>query len=125
MKKMLVVAVLAFGVAALYAGDGHKKGEHGKNCPAVGKKMAESSSVEVTGKLLCRQCNLHQSDHCEKVFQPSNDETKLIAVCPGSKVDLEKVSEEGEALLGIKGKMVKFDDGTEMLMIESATKRNS
>src|SRR5512141_377057 len=103
-----------------YAGDG-------KTCAmgdkAAHKMEADGKAVEMTGKLLCKHCNLHQSETCEKVFQPSSDEKTLYAVCSHSKVDVEKVSEEGAATLRIKGKLVNCaEDGKEELMIEEATK---
>ncbi len=87
------------------------------NCPLKGKKIAETTSVELTGKLLCRKCNLKQTETCEKVFQPSGSET-LLAVCLGGELKkAESVSEHGEATLEIGGELVKAEDGSSMLRI--------
>ena len=123
MKKTVLVLALVLGLTSLvaYAGDG-------KTC-AMGHKAGHSMEsdgkpFEMTGKLLCKHCNLHQTETCEKVFQPSNDEKTLYAVCDHSKVDVEKVGEEGTAVLHVKGKLVKCskEGGKEELMIEEATK---
>ncbi len=116
MKKIVVAFVTILALAALVAYAGDDK-------PGCAMKSTEGKSVEMTGKLLCKHCNLHQSETCEKVFQPSNDEKTLYAVCSHSKIDVEKVSEEGTAVLQIKGKIVKCaEDGKEELMITEATK---
>ena len=117
MKKavLALATILVFAALAAYAEDPKP------NCPMM--KAGEGKAVELTGKLLCKHCNLHQSETCEKVFQPSNDEKTLYAVCSHSKVDVEKISEEGSAVLHIKGKIVKCaEDGKEELLIEEATK---
>jgi hypothetical protein len=117
MKRIVLalVTILAFAALVAYAGDPKP------TCPMA--KSAEGKAVEMTGKLLCKHCNLHQSESCEKVFQPSNDEKTLYAVCDKSKIDVEKVSEEGTALLHIKGTLVKCaEDGKEELVIDEATR---
>ncbi len=124
MKKLIFAFAIVFAIAALAAYADDPK----PSCPMMndhhGQAAApEGKAVELTGKLLCKHCNLHQSETCEKVFQPSNDEKTLYAVCSHSKVDVEKVSEEGTAVLRIKGKLVKCaESGKEELMIEEATK---
>jgi hypothetical protein len=125
MKKLVPVFALMLGLVAMfaYAGDGKTCAMGDKNSAAHAKAMEQGKAVDMTGKLLCKHCNLHQSETCEKVFQPSSDEKTLYAVCEHSKVDVEKVSEEGSAVLHIKGKLVKCaEDGKEELMIEEATK---
>lgn len=120
MKKLVVfVFALALTLGIAVAGEGHK---HGKSCPVDGKKVSEKKPIEMTGKLLCKHCNLHKSDTCEKVFQPAADTAKLIEICPSTKVDLETLSEEGAATVAIKGSLVKCEDGTEMLVIDTAKK---
>lgn len=101
------------------AGEAH---DHGAACPMKEKKIASKNDVEMTGKLLCMHCNLHKEDKCRKVFQAADNSEKLYDICPSTEVDLEKVSEEGSATVIIKGKLVKAEDGTEMLKIESANK---
>lgn len=101
------------------AGEAH---EHGAACPMKDKKIASKNDVEMTGKLLCMHCNLHKEDKCRKVFQSADNAEKLYDICPGTEVDLEQLSEEGAATVTIKGKLVKAEDGTEMLKIESAKK---
>ncbi len=122
MKKAVIalVAIFAFAALAAYAAE-QKPSDSKPTCPMA--KSAEGRAVEMTGKLLCKHCNLHQSETCEKVFQPSDDEKTLYAVCDRSKVDVEKVSEEGMAVLHIKGMLVKCaEDGKEELVINEATK---
>lgn len=115
MKKTLVLALaFLFLTVGLFAAEE-------KTCKMANESAAKT--VEMTGKLLCKHCNLHQQETCEKVFQPADDEKTLYAVCSHSKIDVEKVSEEGKANLRIKGKLVKCaEDGKEELMIEEATK---
>ncbi len=127
MRKLVLVFAVMLSAVALFAYAGDDKGKTcprgDKNSAQHAKAMEQAKAVEMTGKLLCKHCNLHQQENCEKVFQPSNDEKTLYAVCDQSKVDVEKVSEEGAAVLHIKGKIVKCaEDGKEELMIEEATK---
>jgi hypothetical protein len=105
-------------------GDGHSCAmtEHA-NCPMKGKKVTETKDVTLTGKLLCRHCNLKQTKTCEKVFQPAGTET-LYAVCLGGELaQAEKASEHGEATLEVSGQLVKAEDGSAMLKIASAKKK--
>jgi hypothetical protein len=105
--------------------DGHacSMTEHAA-CPFKGKKIAETTQVALTGKLLCRHCNLHQTDTCEKVFQPTGAEQTLYAVClGGEKEQAERASEHGEATLEVTGELVKAEDGSSMLRILSAKKK--
>lgn len=119
MKKFVAFTfALALSLGVAVAGEGHK---HGKSCPVDGKKVTEKKAVEMSGKLLCRHCNLHETESCEKVFQAAGAE-KTLTICPSTKVDLEKLSEEGAATVAIKGHLVKCEDGTEMLMIDEAKK---
>lgn len=120
MKKLILVVFLALSVTALFAG------EHGKNCKMKDASLSEAKSVDMTGKLLCKHCNLHLQENCEKVFQPSNDEAKLYPICEASKGDLEAMSDEGKAIVHVKGKIVKCEkDGKEELLIEEITKVDS
>lgn len=117
MKKLVLVLFLAFSVTALFAGDA------GHACKMKDAKAAEAKAVEMDGKLLCKHCNLHVQDTCEKVFQPSGDEARLYPICEGSKGDLEAMSEEGTAVVHVKGKIVKCEkDGKEELLIEEISK---
>lgn len=118
MKKLAMILSLLLATGAVFAGE-----EHGKGCKMGDKTATAGKSVEMTGKLLCRHCNLHETETCEKVFQPASDTKTLYKVCSSSKVDVEKVSEEGTATLLIKGKLVKCaEDGKEELMIDEAVK---
>ena len=125
MKKLVIIFAVAVGLVAFfaYAGDDKTCPMGDKNSPAHAKAMEQAKPVDMTGKLLCKHCNLHQSETCEKVFQPSGDEKTLYPVCEHSKVDVEEVSEEGTAVLHIKGKLMKCaEDGKEEILIEEATK---
>lgn len=143
MKKLMMLlvallAVAAFAVAGEEKSCNHAKGEataaagdHScaepgsmhANCPLKGKKIAETADVTLEGKLLCRHCNLKQQDTCEKVFQPAGSET-LIAICSGSDLKAaEAVAEHGEAVISVSGKLVKAEDGSQMLKIEKAKKK--
>ncbi len=105
-------------------GDGHtcSMTEHA-NCPLKGKTVAETTDVTLSGKLLCRKCNLHQTETCEKVFQPDGTET-LYAVCLGGEIEkAESASEHGEATLEVSGKLLKAEDGSSMLRILTVKKK--
>jgi hypothetical protein len=144
MKKLIFVVIGLFAIAgfAFAGGPGcdhkaaapqeqHAEGEghtcsmtEHANCPLKGKKIAETTKVSLTGKLLCRHCNLHQTETCEKVFQPAGDEKTLHAVCLGGEIkQAESASEHGEATLEITGELVKAEDGSSMLRILSAKKK--
>lgn len=103
-------------------GDGHtcSMTEH-ENCPLKGKKIAETTDVALTGKLLCRKCNLNETKTCEKVFV--SGETRY-AVCLGGELkQAEAASEHGEATLEVKGSLVKAEDGSSMLRILEAKQK--
>ena len=120
MKKLVLVIFLALGVTALFAG------EPGHTCKMKDAKAAEAKAVEMDGKLLCKHCNLHVQEQCEKVFQPSTDEATLYPICKASKGDFEAMSEEGTAIVHVKGKIVKCaEDGKEELLIEEIAKAKS
>ncbi|HEY0590851.1 MAG TPA: hypothetical protein VGF40_03715, partial [Thermoanaerobaculia bacterium] len=94
--------------------------EH-ENCPLKGKKVAETTDVTLSGKLLCRRCNLKETETCEKVFV--SGETRH-AVCLGGELkQAEAASEHGEATLEVTGELVKAEDGSSMLRILSAKKK--
>ncbi len=93
---------------------------HGK-CPLEHAKVVSSQEVEITGKLLCRHCNLKETDSCEKVFVSETDER--YALCPeGDLAAAESLSEHGEASMTVKGKVMKLEDGSSVLRIVSAEK---
>ena len=122
MKKitsLVFVLCLAFASLAI-AGEGHNHG--GSGCPMKDKSVASSETVTVDGKLLCMHCNLDREKKCRKVLQVASAPDELVDICPTSKVDLEKISEEGAANLRMTGKMVVAADGSKMFMIESADK---
>ena len=86
-------------------------------------KAAEGKAVESDGTMLCRKCDLKETEKCEKVFQMAGDDKTLVPICSGSKVDVEALSQHGGAKLHIKGKLVKCStDGKDELFIEEATK---
>lgn len=116
---LLLAAVPAFGEGCEGKGS---EGDHAAACPMKGKKVAGSSEVELTGKVVCMHCNLHKEDSCRKVFQSAKDES-LIDLCPMSDMDsVEAVSEHGTALLVVTGKLVKAEDGTAALEIKTVKK---
>ena len=143
MKRLIFVLIGIFAIAgfAFAGGPGcdHKpaaaqeKHAHGEghdcsmtehaSCPLKGKKVVETTDVTLTGKLLCRKCNLKQTETCEKVFQPAGSET-LHAVCLGGEIEkAESASEHGEATLEITGKMLKAEDGSSKLRSLSVKKK--
>ncbi len=103
-------------------GDGHtcSMTEH-ENCPLKGKKIAGTTDVTLEGKLLCRKCNLKETETCEKVFVSG---ATRYALCLGGAIEqAEGVSEHGEATLEVTGELVKAEDGSSMLRIVSAKKK--
>ena len=136
MKKLALVAALILavgflGTANAIACDMHAKGEkkdhaehsaksgekHGDSC---NMKAADAKTVELTGKILCKHCDLKQSDKCAKVFQTASDQ-KIYDICKGSKVDVAKLG-ESKSSLKVTGKLVKCGEtGAEELMIEEAS----
>ena len=137
MKRNLTILALSIILAVpaaygLCGEDGHHakaKAEHScaadadakHACAMKDKKVASRTDVELTGKVLCMHCNLHQEDECRKVFQAADE--KLYDLCPKSDMKmLESLAEHGDAVLTIKGHVVKAEDGSEILMIQSAAK---
>lgn len=125
--KKLTILLCALAIAALpsFAGaceSGNHDGDHAKACPMKGKKVASSSEVEVTGKLVCMHCDLHKEDSCRKVFQSASDQS-IMDLCPMSDAkSVEALSAHGDAQFVVKGKLVKADDGTMAIEIKSAKK---
>ena len=84
-----------------------------------GHEVAESKEVTVEGKLLCRHCNLKETEKCEKVFVSASN--ARYAVCPKSDLKAaEGVSKHGQATIVVTGKLMKAKDGLEVLQIQSA-----
>lgn len=129
MKKLVIAVICVLAATFVFAE------EHGKSCGMKDKKAdatpakacdmkgkQEAKAVELTGKVLCKHCDLKQSDSCEKVFQPSNDEKTLYKICDSSKVDVEKLGED-KGVYKVKGTLSKCaKDGQTELMITEATK---
>lgn len=140
MKKMLLIAAILLAATTFsFAGEGcdHAKATETANakphegcnhdaesgeaaCPMKGHEVAESKEVTVEGKLLCRHCNLKETEVCEKVFVPEGASTRY-AVCPKSDLKAaEAVSNHGEATIVVTGKLMKAKDGLEVISIKSA-----
>lgn len=142
MKRMILMlaALVAIGGFAIAGSPSCDHGEAGANehhaegnscaahgesasCPMKDKKVAEAKEVTLEGKLLCRHCNLHQTNTCEKVFQTAGTET-LLPICAASDLkSAEAVSEYGNAVIVVTGTLMKTEDGTELLRISSAKKK--
>lgn len=128
MSKSSVRLVLVMGFILLLslpmtAGEGKSCGMEGAHdkCPVKHAKVVSTEDVEITGKLLCRHCNLKEADSCEKVFVSESDER--FALCPEGDVKAaESISEHGEATMVVKGKIMKLEDGGSVLRITSASK---
>lgn len=109
---------------AAQAGDhkaGCPMGDHDKACPMKGKKVAESSEVEMTGKLVCMHCDLHKEDSCRKVFQSSKDQA-IIDICPMSDKKVLDAAGEDKSPVTVTGKLVKAEDGSMAIEIKSIKK---
>lgn len=101
MKKAILVLVLVFVAATLYAGDG-------KSCD-VNKKA--SKSVELTGTVVL--------DGDKAIFRVA-DSNDQYDICHKSKASLKKLGAEGKAVR-VSGKLVSCSEGEKTeLMIESA-----
>lgn len=123
---VLLAVAPSFAVACdSHAASGDAKGacpmgDHGKSCPMKDKKVASSSDVEMTGTVVCAHCDLHKEKSCRKVFQSSTDKA-VYDICPGS--DMKSVEAAGDkALIQVSGKVVKAEDGTQVIEIKSAKK---
>lgn len=129
---LIVVCALALAFPAAAGADcgkHHGSGDHaehaghaghGKECPMKDKKITETSEVSLSGSLLCKHCDLHQAESCQKVFQASDEAKTVYELCPGSEIDLEEL--EGAEIV-VSGKLMKAGDGATMLMIEKAEKK--
>ncbi|MBW3565164.1 MAG: hypothetical protein KY459_10605 [Acidobacteria bacterium] len=95
----------------------HEKGAHHEGAHSC--DHAETKSVTLEGELLCRHCNLHETDFCEKVFVSSAGER--FPLCPESDMAaLEKVAAHGEATIEVDGSLMTHSDGGRMLRVETA-----
>jgi hypothetical protein len=106
MKKLVYLLAFVVSVGSVLAGEG-------KSCSM--KRSAKS--VELTGQIACRDGE--QGKDCQRVFRVANSDT-TYPVCDQSKVDVEKLSQDG-ATLRVKGKLVHCKEGQE-LVIEQASK---
>lgn len=118
---MMALPVFAGEKGCSMKGDDHAHAAdhaHG-DCPMKHAEAVSREEVELTGQLLCRHCNLHETDSCEKVFV-SEDETRY-ALCPEGDIQAaESISEHGEATIVVKGMLMTLEDGTSILRIASA-----
>ncbi|MBW3671678.1 MAG: hypothetical protein KY432_08410 [Acidobacteria bacterium] len=88
-------------------------------CPMKHAKVVSTEEVELEGKLLCRHCNLQETNSCEKVFLSESNER--YALCPSGDVKAaESISEHGEATLTVTGFVMKLEDGSSVLRIRTA-----
>ncbi len=97
------------------------KGEHvaQKNCPMKGEHATSVKDVQLTGTVLCRHCDLHQSETCQKVFRSNDEAATVYDICPESAIDPETL--EGEVT--VSGKLMSCEDhGKAMLRIEAVQK---
>jgi len=65
----------------------------GDSCPAHGKEIVKTDKdVALSGTIRCMHCDLHKSDHCQKVLVTADK--KIYQICPDSLkgVDLETLS---------------------------------
>lgn len=121
-RLVLVMGFILLLSLPLVAGEGKSCGMDSHDaCPLEHAKVVSTEDVEITGKLLCRHCNLKETDSCEKVFVSNDDERFML--CPEGDVKAaEAISEHGEATMVVKGKMMKLEDGGSVLRITSAEK---
>lgn len=124
MSKKWIHLMLILGVAVLFSLPATAESACGvershNECPIKHAKVVSTEEAELTGKLLCRHCNLHETESCEKVFvSESNDR---YALCPSGDVKAaESISEHGEARLTVSGSVVKLENGSSVLRIRSA-----
>lgn len=108
MKKLALALVLLLTAGVLLAGDG-------KSCDM---KKSSVKKVELTGTLACREGA--SGEDCARVFRLANAPNTEYSVCEKSKANLAKLSENGNAMLRIKGKLVKCNDGQELMITEAS-----
>jgi hypothetical protein len=135
MRKLAILSFVFLAVCApsfVAACEGHAdaadhKGaacgmaDHEKNCPMKGKKVAESSDVEMTGKLVCMHCDLHKEDSCRKVFQSSKDQA-IIDICPMTDKKVLDAAGDDKSPVTVTGKLVKAEDGSMAIEIKTIKK---
>lgn len=104
MKRMIMVLIVLFTAASLFAG--------GKEC-----NMKSAKSVELTGTV----AKVGSGDDAKTVFRVANG--KSYTVCHESKADVLGISENGTATLKVQGKLVNCgEEGGETLVVASAKK---
>lgn len=126
MKLVTILIAAAMTIPVLAGGnancsmEAHEKGKAKHACSAECDHGTnhEGEEVELTGKLLCRHCNLHETDRCEKVFVTEAGER--YPICPHSNLtELTSLSEHGSARLVVKGVLMHTDTDSPVLMAES------
>lgn len=105
MKRLVLVLVLVFVAATVFAGDG-------KHCNTDRTKAAKT--VELTGKVVCAD-----GDCSKAVFRVANSD-KTYDVCSHSKASLKNL---GNATVKVKGKLMTCSESeseiTELLIDEA------
>lgn len=132
LMSMFFVAALLAPAGAVVAGGGeghscskeaHAGAEKSHDCHQRcdhAESLADAQKVELTGKLLCRHCNLHETSTCEKVFVTESDDR--FSLCPHSDLEsLQELSDHGAATLVVSGVVMAHDEHDDpVLMAESA-----
>ena len=105
MKRLALTLVLLLAATSLFAG--------GKSCDI---SKTASKSVELTGTL----ARVGTGDEAKTVFRVANSDTSYV-VCHKTSAAILKLSNDSNATLKVKGKLVSCEDSNS-LVIEEARK---
>ena len=106
MKRLVLTLIVLLAATSLFAGGG-------KNCDI---SKTASKSVELTGTL----ARVGSGDEARTVFRVANSDTSYV-VCHKTKAAILNLSNDSNATLKVKGKLVSCED-SHSLVIEEAKK---
>ena len=106
MKRLALTFILLLAATSLFAGGG-------KNCDL---SKTASKNVELTGTL----ARVGSGDEAKTVFRVANSDTSYV-VCHKTKAAILNLSNDSNAKLQVKGKLVSCED-SQSLVIEEAKK---
>ncbi len=112
MKKYLAFFLISIFLSSLSI---FACGENKKGCPLEGKEILKEEEGTVKGKVLCKHCDLHKSEKCQKVILTSDE--KIFEICPDCLKEI-KIEDFKKKEVEAKGKIKYTKDGIAVICIK-------
>lgn len=114
MKNIYILFPLFFFIFSFSPSDCSK--EKGSVCALNYKQVVKEEEKTITGKIVCKKCDLNISEKCQKVLYSSDNKIYELCNCSQKNKEIEKI--EGKEL-EIKGKVCQLKDGSFLIHSES------